>query len=33
MIIHTEQDFRNLQGKFVLQVDKDNPDMKLTDSN
>ena len=29
IIIHTEQDLRMLQGKFVLQIDIEKPDMKL----
>ena len=33
MIIHTEQDLRMLQGKFVLQIDIEKPDMKLMDFN
>lgn len=31
MIIHTGQDLKLLQGKFVLRLEKDNPDQKLSD--
>jgi hypothetical protein len=33
MIIHTEQDLRMLQGKFVIQVNNDKPDTELSESN
>ena len=31
LIIHTETDVNKLQGKFVLQVDNEQPDMTLMD--
>ncbi len=33
MIIHTEHDLKMLQGKFVLQIDIENPNTKLMDLN
>lgn len=31
MLIHTEGDLKKLQGKFILQVNIETPDMQLMD--
>ena len=33
MLIHTEGDLKKLQGKFILQVNIETPDMQLMDFN